>query len=81
MGYGFFSMGIMMVVPKGKAPGRKARKRKGQKGKHSKLQARRDTAQLMVAAAKGKGKAAYPLVQVPPPTDHLKAYTASLVTA
>ena len=81
MGYGFFNAGIMMVVPKGKAPGRRARRKKGQQGKRSKPQARRDTARPTVTAAKGKGKVAYPLIQVPPHADHLKAYTSGLATA
>ena len=70
-----------MVVPKGKAPGRKAHGKEGWKWKCSKPQARKDTVQPMVAMAKGKGRAAYPLVQAPPCTDHLKAYTASLAMA
>ena len=81
MGYGFFNMGIMTVAPKGKAPRQRACGKKGQKGKRSKPQPKKDTAQPMVATAKGKGKAAYPLIQVPPRADNLKAYTASLAMA
>lgn len=32
----------------------------------------------MVAAGKGRGKAACPLIPVPPHSDHLKAYTTSM---
>ena len=84
MGYGFFNAGIMMVAPKGKAPRRSAhgkKRNKGRKGKRSKLQAPWDATQTMIAMAKGKGKVAYPLIQVPPHADHLKAYTAGLATA
>ena len=81
MGYGFFNVGIITVVPKGKVLGRQARGKKGRKGKRSKPQARQDTARPTVATSKGKGKVAYPLVQVPPHADHLKAYTAGLATA
>ena len=81
MGYGFFNVGIMMVAPKGKVPGKRVRGKKGRKGKRSKLQARQDTARPMVTVAKWRGKAAYPLIQVPPHADHLKAYSAGLATA
>ena len=65
----------------GKVPGRRARGRQGRRRRRSKPRARQDTTQLSVAAAKGKGKAAYPLVQVPLRADHLKAYTAGLAMA
>ena len=83
MGYSFFNVGIMMVAPKGRAPGRRAGGRKGkkvQKGKRSKSRAFQDAAQTTVAAAKRRDKVAYPLVPVPPHSDHLKAYTSSLAT-
>ena len=81
VGCGFFNASIMTVVPKGKAPGRRARGKKGRKGKCSKARARRDTARPVVAVAKGKGKVAYPLVQVLPRADHLNAYTTGLPMA
>ena len=81
MGYIFFNAGIMMVVPKGPAPRRRVYRKKGQKGRRLKPQARQDTVRPMITAAKGRGKAAYPLIQVPPRPDHLKAYTAGLATA
>ena len=83
VGYGFFNAGIMMVVPKRKAPGRRAHGRKGEKGwkgKRSKPQAQWDAVQPTVATAKGKSKTAYPLIPVLPHADHLKAYTATLAT-
>ena len=81
MGYGFFNAGIMTVALKGKALRSRACRKRGQKGKRSKPQARRDTMRPMVATAKGKGKAALPFIQVPLRADHLKAYTTGLAMA
>ena len=74
MGYGFFNAGIMTVALRGSV---QAKKRIPGKG----AQARRTARGLSIASAKEKGDAVYPLVQVPPHADHLKAYTASLATA
>ena len=73
MGYGFFNAGIMTVALEGAAPATKKRTR----GKGA--LARRAAGWLSIAPE--KGDAVYPLVQVPPRTDHLKAYTAGLATA
>ena len=75
VGYGLFNAGIMTVVPRGSALAKRNRKPgKGAKAKQA-------TKWLAIVSAKGKGNAAYPLVQVPPHADHLKAYTAGLATA
>ena len=71
MGYGFFNAGIMTVAPKGSAP---AKKRIPGRGGEARRAARR------LSIAPEKGKAVYPIVQVPPRTDHLKAYTTGLAT-
>ena len=74
VGYGFFNAGIMTVVPRGLALAKRSRK----PGKG--VQARQSAKWLAITSAKGKGDVAYPLVQVPPRADHLKAYTAGLAT-
>ena len=73
MGYGFFNAGIMTVASKGLASAKRNRIR----GKGS--QARRADGWLSIVAK--TGDAVYPLVQVPPHADHLKAYTTGLATA
>ena len=74
MGYSFFNAGIMTVVLRGSAPAKKRIPGKG-------VQARRVARWLSIASAKERGNAVYPLVQVPPRADHLKAYTAGLAMA
>ena len=75
MGYGFFNAGIMMVALRGLAPAKKNRK----PGRGAR--ARQAAKWLAIASTKGKGNVVYPLVQVPPGVDYLKAYTAGLAMA